>query len=451
MANGLSIPSLSLDQGRFQSLFGNLLGGESSPAQNEQANSGEVSVLPSDLRDILDLGGTNQDLPARPAPGAFQVSPNGTYQFTRSSFAASFDFSMSQATVEASQAGDEAGVFASLTNLQVSVRVSAEFEQALLETGRNRGPVAPSDFSARAGQVVERFKAQQIRASLEFDLSFSMASVSFDSGGGLSSNLGDLSADGTLGGFVTLLETLFGDDERFKEFIEKLKGFIQGVQGGGEVAAEAAPINTEGVGTGGPQSFSAQVTSVRASVNLSFESTSIEMTRGQAAPAQDPIVLDLDGDGVELTDAEHGVRFDLDANGSAEITATAVGGDGLLALDRNGNGTIDNGKELFGDQHGARNGFGELAKFDGNRDGLIDAKDRVFDQLRVVIGRAGGALSPGSQLLSLSQVNIQSINLRARDVFERASGGNHLAQRSYFTRNDGSQGQVVDALLNRLV
>ncbi len=185
-------------------------------------------------------------------------------------------------------------------------------------------------------------------------------------------------------------------------------------------------------------------------MSLTYESTSIEVSAGQAT-ASDPIVLDLDGDGIELTGVSQGVSFDLNADGSIETAATVTGGDGLLALDKNNNGAIDDGTELFGDQNGASNGFEELAKYDSNRDGSIDSKDAIYDQLRVLVRSDSEDSRSLGQLLTLTQAGINSISLGAQDVSESASGGNKIAQRSYFTRNDGSTGAAVDALLNRLV
>lgn len=71
---------------------------------------------------------------------------------------------------------------------------------------------------------------------------------------------------------------------------------------------------------------------------------------GKAQPPRDPLIIDLGESGIELRSLEHGVNFDLDNNGFAEKTAWIGTEDGFLALDRNGNGNIDNGGELFGDQ-----------------------------------------------------------------------------------------------------
>lgn len=103
-----------------------------------------------------------------------------------------------------------------------------------------------------------------------------------------------------------------------------------------------------------------------------------------------PLVLDLDGGGIQTTAVNrYGAHFDLDANGFAESVGWVAPGDGLLVRDLDGDGVIDNGRELFGDhtvlQNGnnAANGFQALAELDGNADGKVDANDAAFASLRV--------------------------------------------------------------------
>ena len=100
-----------------------------------------------------------------------------------------------------------------------------------------------------------------------------------------------------------------------------------------------------------------------------------------------PLVLDLKGDGFKYTSVDDGVIFDLNNDGVAEQAAWTKEqkefDNAFLVLDKNGNGQVDNGGELFGDQNGAENGFLELAKYDDNGDRLITKDDKVYKDLRL--------------------------------------------------------------------
>jgi len=105
---------------------------------------------------------------------------------------------------------------------------------------------------------------------------------------------------------------------------------------------------------------------------------------------RDPLVLDLNGDGIKTTDVTGLTYFDYNGDGFYEQTGWIDWNDGLLVMDRNGNGIIDDGKELFGDEtiletgQRARNGFEALGELDSNKDGRIDSGDALFSQLRVL-------------------------------------------------------------------
>ena len=98
----------------------------------------------------------------------------------------------------------------------------------------------------------------------------------------------------------------------------------------------------------------------------------------------EPLILDLTGDGFHLTDTAHGVVFDIRADGHPlRVPWTADSRNGFLVLDRNGNGLVDDGSELFGNvtpqpQSAHPNGFGALAQYDWNGDGMIDDHDPIY-------------------------------------------------------------------------
>ncbi|MFH1113900.1 MAG: hypothetical protein V1792_08265 [Pseudomonadota bacterium] len=95
----------------------------------------------------------------------------------------------------------------------------------------------------------------------------------------------------------------------------------------------------------------------------------------------DPWIIDLDGDGIQTSGLDFGIRFDHDANGFKELTGWVGPGDGVLMLDINGNDRLDNGRELFSDYNVLPNGtlagdaFQALSSYDANLDGVIDASD----------------------------------------------------------------------------
>jgi len=170
-----------------------------------------------------------------------------------------------------------------------------------------------------------------------------------------------------------------------------------------------------------------------------------------ASTIPSPIVLDLDGDGIIRTvGLSSGVNFDHAADGFAERTGWVAPGDGLLVWDRNANGAIDSGRELFGsetllpDGLKAVNGFEALKALDVNGDGLIDAADPVFAQLRVWIdGNTDGRNGEG-ELLTLEEAGVKSINLNyTNSSFIDAQGNAHRQVGSYTTL-DGQTRAATD-------
>jgi len=132
-----------------------------------------------------------------------------------------------------------------------------------------------------------------------------------------------------------------------------------------------------------------------------------------------PILINMrsNSTGDHLTSAADGVEFDLRADGHAEVVAWTRPDAPIafLALDRNGNGTIDNGRELFGnftlkaDGTRATNGFEALKSFDENHDGKIDATDAIFGQLRLWFDRNHDGRSESAELMTLSEAGVDAI------------------------------------------
>ncbi len=163
----------------------------------------------------------------------------------------------------------------------------------------------------------------------------------------------------------------------------------------------------------------------------------------------DPLVLDLDGDGIELTDVNGGVLFDIDADGTKEQSAFVHPDDGLLAMDRNGNGHIDSTAELFGDRNGAANGFMELAGYDTNQDQVINSQDTVFNQLYVFRDTNQNGISESDELTRLSDHNISELMLNYQNTSYMVNG-NSISQISAFRKTDNSLGMMGDVYLNYL-
>ncbi len=162
--------------------------------------------------------------------------------------------------------------------------------------------------------------------------------------------------------------------------------------------------------------------------------------------AIDPIILDLDHNGVALTSLDHGVQFDINADGHKDQIAWTAGSDGILAYDVDGNGKIDNGSEIFSPHFAGGtyvDGLAALATLDSNHDGKIDAGDDAFSKLTVWQDLNHNGITDSGELSSLADHAIASLSLEAHASGTEINGQSILADGSY-TLTDGSTGHFVE-------
>ncbi len=174
------------------------------------------------------------------------------------------------------------------------------------------------------------------------------------------------------------------------------------------------------------------------------QESSLEIRQGSAQKV-DPLVINFDGLGAQLSQTRF--EFDLDNNGTAEQIASLRPGSGYLALDRNGDGAINNGSELFGPSSGR--GFAELAVYDEDGNNFIDEADSIYQRLRIWMTNEDGS----SQLAALGDKNIGAIFLghvtspfQLKDVNNNSLG--EVANSGIYLTEDGKAGVVQEINLS---
>ncbi|AGS25817.1 beta strand repeat-containing protein [Rhizobium etli] len=161
----------------------------------------------------------------------------------------------------------------------------------------------------------------------------------------------------------------------------------------------------------------------------------------------EPIVLDLDGNGIKLTQQTSSITyFDMAGDGKQHLTAWAAAGDGVLAIDANGDGKIDQKSEIDFTAWAATATTDMQALrdvFDTNHNGKLDAGDSCFTDFKVVVTQADGT----QQLKTLTDLGITSIDLISNNQATTQPDGSAIGGTAAFTRANGSTGTAADVSL----
>lgn len=164
-----------------------------------------------------------------------------------------------------------------------------------------------------------------------------------------------------------------------------------------------------------------------------------------------PIVLDLDGNGIQLEQKASGVRFDWDGDGKADATGWVAPGDGLLVIDRDNNGLVSDASELSftSDKEGAKSDLDGLSSFDSDHDGLISDLDADFNEFKVWVDANQDGISSVDEVKSLGDVGIKAISLAGSAVNQSWNWDDNVVfNTGTFVRVDGSSGSFDDVALN---
>lgn len=167
-----------------------------------------------------------------------------------------------------------------------------------------------------------------------------------------------------------------------------------------------------------------------------YEQTNLSIRMGSAKV--DPLMVVLDGGAPTLSTTKQ--AFDLDADGKTENISFATGNSGFLALDKNGDGDINDGSELFGPSSG--DGFSELRAYDTDKNGWIDESDEVFGQLSVLMMSQNGEKTQ----FKLGDVGIGAIYLNdvstQFEMKDMADEYGEMKSSSIFLKENGSVGTI---------
>ncbi|MGN1277340.1 MAG: hypothetical protein ACI4UK_10165, partial [Floccifex sp.] len=185
--------------------------------------------------------------------------------------------------------------------------------------------------------------------------------------------------------------------------------------------------------------------------DIKAESSNYEKA-GNANPPRDPLIIHFaNTNEIEFTTLDDGVNFDLDNNGFAEKTAWTKNNDGFLAIDLDGNGIIDNGGELFGDNFTmsdgriSSTGFEALMSLDEDGNKKIDENDSFFEELFVWFDTNNKGITDSNELKRLRELGVSYIDLNyISDTYEQEESGTRREETSYVYFNDGCNRKISE-------
>ncbi|WP_168224828.1 hypothetical protein [Rhodoferax aquaticus] len=177
------------------------------------------------------------------------------------------------------------------------------------------------------------------------------------------------------------------------------------------------------------------------------------------APRRDPLVLDLDGGGIKTSGINPAapILFDQDGDGIQTATGWIASGEAIVVRDINGNGKIDSGRELFGDNtiltrgpkagQTAAHGFEALADLDSNGDGKFDANDAAFASVKLWKDANQDGISQANELFTFADLGVASINVAGTASNVDLGGNNTQTFAGSFTTTSGTNGNAGTAQL----
>lgn len=191
-------------------------------------------------------------------------------------------------------------------------------------------------------------------------------------------------------------------------------------------------------------------------INISFEPDDLYKNLKHAADNyQTPLAIDLNGNGIQTLPSNLEIAFDFYGNNAPIQTGWIHSDDGLLVWDKNNDGVINNGNELFGDNSllldnsKAEDGFSALSILDSNTNGLIDTYDAPWSELKIWQDKNSDGISQKNELFTLNDMGINSIELNTSQINYYDKNGNFHKLGSSVNWSNGNKTQITDVLFHQ--